>query len=124
MYGGNTSSSNAARRVVAFVAIALGLEVVAAFLQPLASWIPTVQIALGVAYVVAIYGVALKRVPQAARSFQSAMKITGSCLSANHGGCGHHLSCPCFCHDNHIKQMMARPAAVISTNPLSAPAQP
>jgi hypothetical protein len=124
VYGGSISSRSAARRVVAFCAIALALEVVAAFLQPIASWMPTVQVALAAAYVAAIFGIALHRVPRAARSVQSAMKITGSCLSANHDGCGQHLACPCLCHDNHIKKMMAWPANEVLADPLSAPAQP
>jgi hypothetical protein len=124
MYGGNTSSSSAARRVVAFVATALALEVIAAFLQPLASWIPTLQVAIAAGVVAAIYGVARYRIPTTARSMKSIMNITGSCLSANHDGCGKHLACPCLCHDNHIQQMMARPAHVVKIDPLSAPAQP
>lgn len=110
--------------MVAFCAIASGLEVIAAFLQPMASWIPTFQVAMAAAYVVAIYGIALLRIPKAARSMQRAMNITGSCLSANHDGCDQHLTCPCFCHDNHIKRMMAWPVDAVEAAPISAPAQP
>jgi hypothetical protein len=110
--------------VVAFVATALTLEVIAAFLQPMASWIPTLQVALAAAAVAAIYGIARYRIPTAARSMKRIMSITGSCLSANHDGCGEHLACPCSCHDDHIKRMMAWPVTVVSFDPLSAPAQP
>ena len=123
MHGGSTSSRSAARRVVAFCAIALGLEVVAAFLQPFANWIPTLQVVMAVAYVLAIYLIARHRIPKAARSARSAMNVTGSCLSANHNGCEQHLTCPCFCHDNHIKRMMAWPADAMVPGPISAPAQ-
>jgi hypothetical protein len=114
MHGGRISSRNASRRVVACCAVALGLEVLAAFMQPYASWIPTLQVGLAAAYVVAIYLTALHRIPKAARSGQSAMNVTGSCLGANHHGCEQHISCPCFCHDNHIKRMMAWPADVVA----------
>jgi hypothetical protein len=124
MHGGRISSRNAARRVVAFCTIALGLEVLAAFLQPFASWIPTLQVVLAAAYVVAIYLTARHRIPKATRSGQSAMKITGSCLSANHGGCEQHLSCPCFCHDDHIKRMIFWPTDAVNVTPITAPAQP
>jgi hypothetical protein len=124
MHGGHISSSNAARRVVLFCTLALGLEVVAAFLQPFASWIPTFQVGMAAAFVAAIYLIARHRIPKAARSGQSVMKVTGSCLSANHDGCEQHLSCPCFCHDDHIKRMMAWPAGVVDARPISTPAQP
>ncbi len=124
MHGGSSSSQRAARRVVAFCAIALGSEVIAAFLQPFASWIPTLQVVTAAAYVLAIYLIARHRIPRAARSGQSAMHVTGSCLSANHNGCEQHLRCPCFCHDNHIKRMMAWPADAVDAGPISAPAEP
>ena len=104
--------------------MALGSEVVAAFLQPFASWIPTLQVVMAAAYVLAIYLIARHRIPKVARSGQSAMNVTGNCLSANHNGCEQHLSCPCFCHDNHIKRMMAWPADAVNAGPISAPAQP
>jgi hypothetical protein len=124
MHGGRISSRNAARRVVAFCAVALGLEVLAAFLQPFASWIPTLQVVMAAAYVVAIYLTALHRIPKATRSVRSAMNVTGSCLSANHNHCEQHLACPCFCHDNHIKRMMAWPTDAMDAGPISVPAEP
>jgi hypothetical protein len=124
MHGGILSSRNAARRVIAFCAVALGLEVLAAFLQPFASWIPTLQVGMAAAYVVAIYLIARHRIPKALRPVHSVMKVTGSCLSANHASCEQHISCPCFCHDNHIKRMMAWPATATIARPISTTAQP
>jgi hypothetical protein len=109
---------------VAICAVALGMEVLAAFMQPFASWIPTLQVVMAAAYVLAIYLIALHRIPKVARSVQSAMNVTCSCLSANHNGCEQHLRCPCFCHDNHIKRMMAWPTGTVEAGPISAPAQP
>jgi hypothetical protein len=124
MHGGRISSCNAARRVVVCCAVALGLEVFAAFLQPFASWVPTVQVVLAATYVVAIYLTARRRIPKATRSGQSAMNVTGSCLSTNHNGCEQHVTCPCFCHDDHIKRMMAWPADAMNVGPFSVPARP
>ena len=118
MYGGTTSPNRAVQRVVALCGVALGLEVLAAFLQPFAHWIPQAQLAVATSYAVAIYFIARHRIPKAARHEQSPFKVTGSCLSANHHGCGQHCECPCYCHDNHIKRMMVWPASSIDAGPI------
>lgn len=115
MYGGSISSRHASKRLVAFCGLVFGLEVAAAFLLPYSQWIPKLQIALAIGYALFIYTVARSRIPKAVRHQQSVFKLTVDCICANHVRCTDHLVCPCGCHDNHIKRMMAWPAPVPAT---------
>ena len=104
--------------MAAYVVLALGIEVVAASLQPMTTWIATVQVAIAVVGLSGVFFIARSRVPKAVRSVGSTLKLTGRCLSANHDGCGQHLTCPCHCHDHYISDLMVMPTRVIDPTEL------
>jgi hypothetical protein len=112
VYGGSISSRNASRWLVALFGLVFGTEVASAYLFPHAGWIPKVQVALAVAYLVLVGVIARHRIPTAVRKQHSVFSLTVSCICANHFRCHEHLACPCACHDHHIKRMMAWPAPV------------
>jgi hypothetical protein len=96
--------------LAALCCIVFVAEVCAAALLPGEGWIPRLQIVLAITYGLGIYCLARHRIPVATRQGQSIFKLTAYCICANHFRCSDHLTCPCGCHDNHIKRMMAWPA--------------
>ncbi len=96
--------------MITLCGLIFGLEIGAAFLRPYAAWIPTAQVAIGVTFAAGVVGAARRRIPHAVRKQQSILKLTVNCIYANHLRCLEHIECPCGCHDNHIKRMVAWPA--------------
>ena len=96
--------------MVAFSTLVFGVEIGAIFWRPYSAWIPTAQLAVAVAFGAWVVSAAHRRIPQATRKQQSILKLTVNCICGNHLRCIEHIACPCGCHDNHIKRMVAWPA--------------
>lgn len=101
--------------MVVFCVLVFGVEIGASFWRPYAAWIPTAQIAVAAAFGALVVWLARRRIPEAVRKQQSILNLTVNCIYTNHLRCTEHIACPCGCHDNHIKRMVAWPAPAAAT---------